>query len=90
MSSFWMAVFYKRPYPGTHGLEVAYDWVSFNASAHEDYEGWTGAVSLAFIISARQFHDSTHDMCLPLVYPIPSPGTGQVLQACMLHDTQPS
>jgi hypothetical protein len=60
MSTFWMAVFYERafevfPYPGTHGLEVAYDWNSFNATAHQDYEGWTGALNQA---SATRWQDA--------------------------------
>ena len=47
MSSFWAAVASERalviaPDPGTHALEAAYEWRSFNATAHENYTGWNG------------------------------------------------
>ncbi len=50
MSAFWMAVASERAFevyshPGTHGMEVAYDWNFVNASARQAYPQWDGARS---------------------------------------------
>lgn len=55
MSAFWAAVLSERafevyPYPGTHGLEVAYDWNHINATAHRDYENWYGECSSPLVL----------------------------------------
>ena len=52
MSTFWAAVASERALliasdPGTHGLEAAYDWRSFNATPRENYTSWNGGPLLS-------------------------------------------
>ena len=76
MSAFWMAVASERAfevysYPGTHGLEVAYDWNYINASVRQDYPGWDGA---------RSHSRTLHRLLLPSVVP----GCSRPRHSCML------
>jgi hypothetical protein len=65
MSAFWMAVASERafevyPFPGTHGLEVAYDWNFVNASARQEYPFWDGARAHAELAA----YSGTFGLCL--------------------------